>query len=114
MNNPSVTFAMLTCQPYRLGPLCPSGISPSYGEYPLHRGGERGRGDPSPTVDMVIGWLKYYLTKEINKMRGTTGEKAFQRSFYDHVVRNRYDYQEIYKYIYENPMKWQFDKLYLK
>lgn len=71
-----------------------------------------GRGDPSPTVDAAIGWLKYQATKEINEMRGTAGERIFQRSFYDHIVRNRDDYQEIYKYIYENPMRWKFDKLY--
>ena len=71
-----------------------------------------GRGDPSPTVDAAMGWLKYQVTKEINKMRGTEGEKLFQRSFYDHIVRNPDDYQEICKYIYENPLRWHFDKLY--
>ncbi len=71
-----------------------------------------GRGNPSPTVDAAMGWLKYQATKEINKMRSTTGEKVFQRSFYDHIVRNYDDYCEIYKYIHENPMRWRFDKLY--
>ncbi len=73
-----------------------------------------GRGDPSPTVNEVIGWLKYQATKDINKSRSTTGEKIFQRSFYDHVVRNRDDYCEIRNYIYENPLRWQFDQLYTK
>ena len=71
-----------------------------------------GRGNPSPTVNAVIGWLKYHTTKEINKFRGTGGEKIFQRSFYDHIVRNNEDYNEIYKYIYENPIRWKYDKLY--
>ncbi len=71
-----------------------------------------GRGDPSPTVSAVVGWLKYQATKEINKTRNSSGEKVFQRSFYDHVIRNRNDYEEIGKYIYENPARWQFDKLY--
>ena len=66
------------------------------------------------TVDAAMGWLKYQATKEINKMRGTIGEKVFQRSFFDHIIRNYDDYQEIYKYIYENPMRWQFDKLYVE
>ena len=56
--------------------------------------------------------MKYHATKEINKLRGTTGEKVFQRSFYDHIIRNRKDYEESYKYIHENPMRWRFDKLY--
>ena len=71
-----------------------------------------GRGNPSPTADTVIGWLKYQSTKEINQLRGSLGDKIFQRSFFDHVVRNRDDYSEIYKYIYENPMRWNDDKLY--
>ncbi len=71
-----------------------------------------GRGDPSPTVDTVMGWLKYQSTKDINKMRNTMGVKIFQRSFYDHIVRNYDDYCEIHKYIYENPMRWYYDELY--
>ena len=39
-------------------------------------------------------------------------KQIWQRSFYDHIIRNRDDYNEIYKYIYENPMKWQSDQLY--
>lgn len=73
---------------------------------------ESGRGDPSPTVDAAMGWLKYHATKEINALRGTTGCKVFQRSFHDHIVRNRDDYEEICRYIYENPIRWQFDKFY--
>lgn len=71
-----------------------------------------GRGHPSPTVCAAMGWLKYQATKEINEMRGKVGDKIFQSSFYDHIIRNRNDYQEIYKYIYENPMRWHLDKLY--
>ncbi len=71
-----------------------------------------GRRDPSPTANAVVGWLKYQATKEINKLRGSAGDKIFQRSFFDHIVRNRDDYHEICKYIYENPMRWYYDKLY--
>ena len=71
-----------------------------------------GRGDPSPTVDAAMGWLKYQITREINNLRRTPGEKLLQRSFFDHVIRNQEDYDKIYKYIYENPMRWKFDKFY--
>ncbi|MBQ3100705.1 MAG: transposase [Clostridia bacterium] len=73
---------------------------------------ERGRGDPSPTIDKIIGWFKYQITRDINNIRKTEKEKIFQRSFYDHIVRNRDDYLEIAKYITENPRRWQLDKLY--
>jgi len=73
-----------------------------------------GREDPSVAADRIIGWLKYQATKEINIMRGSVGDKIFQRSFFDHIVRNRDDYHEICKYIYENPVRWYYDKLYLE
>lgn len=70
---------------------------------------ENGRGAPSPTVGSAMGWFKYHATKEINQLRNTVGEKIFQRSFYDHIVRNCDDYREIYKYIHENPKRWLDD-----
>ena len=71
-----------------------------------------GRGNPSPTADTIVGWLKYQSTKEINNLQGSVRERIFQRSFFDHIVRNREDYHEICKYIYENPLRWYHDKLY--
>ncbi len=64
-----------------------------------------GRGDPSPTIETVMGWFKYQVTKEINKLNKSTGQKIFQRSFYDHVIRNEQDYCEISEYIENNPLK---------
>ena len=63
-----------------------------------------GRADPSPTITSFIGWLKYQATKEIYRKTGNSNQKIFQRSFHDHIIRNRDDYEEISKYIYENPM----------
>ena len=40
------------------------------------------------------------------------GENIWQDRFYDHVIRNRKDYEEHVKYIYENPIRWYYDELY--
>ena len=32
--------------------------------------------------------------------------------FYDHVIRNREDYEEHVRYIAENPARWYYDELY--
>ena len=40
------------------------------------------------------------------------GENIWQARFYDHIIRNRDDYQEHVKYIYENPIRWYYDELY--
>ena len=73
---------------------------------------DNGRADPSPTITSFVGWFKYKATKEIYKTTGDSNLKIFQRSFHDHVIRNRNDYEEISKYIYENPLNWETDEFY--
>ena len=65
---------------------------------------------PRPTVTDIICAYKSLTTRECKK-NGFDG-KLFQTSFYEHIIRNSDDYNEIAKYIYENPMRWKFDKLY--
>ena len=38
--------------------------------------------------------------------------KIFQTSFYEHVIRNQKDYDEIAEYIANNPKQWELDELY--
>ncbi|MBQ8859725.1 MAG: hypothetical protein IJ015_00130 [Ruminococcus sp.] len=45
------------------------------------------------------------VTKEI-------GEPIFQRSFFDHIIRDEYDYLKHLKYIDNNPKKWHKDEYY--
>ena len=70
----------------------------------IHR--DFGTGNPSPTLGTIIGWYKYQVTKHINAQSCAQGEKIFQRSYYDHVIRNQRDYDEIWQYIENNPRKW--------
>ena len=63
---------------------------------------------PSPTnkaIPHFVSTLKRFVNKEL-------GENIFQRSFYDHVIRNEADYLRIWEYIEENPAKWDEDKYY--
>ena len=54
---------------------------------------------PTKEIKNIIRSLKILTTKEI-------GESIFQRSYYDHVIRNQKDYNEIWEYIENNPKKW--------
>lgn len=65
-----------------------------------------GTGNPSPTLGNVIGWYKYQVTKEYNRCANAECTRLFQRSYYDHVIRNQWDYDEIWEYIDNNPRKW--------
>ena len=69
-----------------------------------------GTGNPSPTLGNIMGWYKYQVTKEVNSQAHITGEKLFQRSYYDHVIRNQQDYNEVWEYIENNPRKWVIQK----
>lgn len=71
---------------------------------------DSGTGNPSPTLGNVIGWYKYQVTKQMNLEMKTKGTRIFQRSYYDHVIRNQQDYNEIWQYIENNPRKWAIQK----
>ena len=65
----------------------------------------------------VIHWLKTTTTNDY--IRGVKAgvfepyrDRLWQRSYYDHVVRNERDLQEIRQYIVNNPLKWNLDRFY--
>ncbi len=73
--------------------------------------------ESAPTVSEIVQSFKRYSTVEYVKMvkEGVVppfDKQIWQRSFYDHVIRNRDDFEQIAKYIYENPMRWYYDELY--
>ena len=41
------------------------------------------------------------------------GFSLWQKLFYDHIIRSEKEYQEIWKYIEMNPLKWEEDKYYI-
>ena len=79
------------------------------GELPIgkrsHSGVPRPTENGSVSITEVIKAMKSITTRKI-------GTKIWQTSFYDHVIRNDEDYQTRFRYIEENPAKWQQDKYY--
>ena len=61
---------------------------------------------PRPTIPDVVGTFKSLTTRVHNKKFHTPGYKLFQTSFYDTVLRNERAYQECWRYMEENPVKW--------
>jgi REP element-mobilizing transposase RayT len=74
---------------------------------------ERGAPGTSPptrqhsSVALFVSTFKRFCNKAY-------GQNIWQRYFYDHVIRNRSDYEEHLRYIYDNPARWYFDELYDK
>ena len=61
---------------------------------------------PRPTVNEIIKGIKGLTTREI-------GYSVFQKSFYDHIIRDDEDYITKAEYIENNPAKWLEDKYYI-
>lgn len=64
----------------------------------------------SRDLSVCIGQFKMSVTKKIRIREN--GKKVWQRSFHDHVIRNQNDYEKIWTYIENNPLKWKEDCFY--
>ena len=74
-------------------------------------GRSRGANDYSPlqdgtarTVGSVVRGFKIGVTKWFNENR-PTADKVWQRSFYEHVIRNEQELHATRQYIQENPLR---------
>ena len=65
---------------------------------------------PRPTIMDIVCAYKSLTTREC-KNHGFS-DKLFQSSFFEHVIRDKEDYEIHVKYIHENPLRWYFDELY--
>ncbi len=87
-------------------------VCPDLGEHqPMQLGEHTG----SP-LHVVIQWFKTMTTNEYirgvkNKNWQPFDKKLWQRNYYEHIIRNENAYERISKYIIENPVKWNDDKL---
>jgi putative transposase len=74
---------------------------------------------PSPTkktkrhgLPEIVRAFKSFSARKINELRCTQGQPFWQRSFYDHIIRDDEDLYNHRKYIQENPLKWSLDEYY--
>ena len=69
---------------------------------------------PDPTkacaLPEIIRAFKTYSSRKINELRKSTGMPVWQRSYYEHVIRDEADYGRVGEYILSNPVKWATDR----
>jgi REP-associated tyrosine transposase len=71
---------------------------------------------PAPTnnsshgLPEIMRGFKTFSARRINEMRGTPGVSAWQRSYYEHIIRNENDLNRIRAYIVNNPARWASDE----
>ncbi len=69
---------------------------------------------PAPTLKHglpeIIRALKTFSSRRINEQKKTPGIPVWQRNYYEHVIRNETDLNQIRKYIIKNPANWSMDE----
>jgi len=81
----------------------------------IHDNDGRGGSRSAPTdikrkpLGQLIGAFKTVSTKQINSIRHTEGKVIWQRNYYEHIVRNEKEMDNIWNYIKSNPSLWAAD-----
>ena len=66
---------------------------------------------PFPTHDLseIIRGFKTFSSRRINEEMIGNNKFHWQKSFYDHVIRNDKSLDNLRRYIIDNPLKWELD-----
>ncbi|HEX3018680.1 MAG TPA: hypothetical protein VHP36_00185 [Chitinispirillaceae bacterium] len=63
------------------------------------------------SISSFMAGVKSVITRQINDIRNTPGERVLQYRFHDHIIRNDQELFKIRNYINNNPSNWENDKL---
>ena len=59
------------------------------------------------TIGAILGQFKSMVSKRINALQGTPGKQIWRRNYYESIIRDGKELEEIRKYIANNPLKWK-------
>jgi REP element-mobilizing transposase RayT len=59
------------------------------------------------SISEIIRAFKSFSAKRINRSLHIPGQRIWQRSFYDRIIRNEADLNRIRAYILDNPSQWE-------
>lgn len=54
--------------------------------------------------------FKTFSSKGINEINGTPGKSNWHKDFWDKIIHNEVDYEQIKQYIKDNPKNWDQEK----
>ena len=58
-----------------------------------------------PKLEVIVGSLKSGITRKIHQLKPNIS--VWQKSFFDHIIINEKEYNEIWDYIDANPIRWK-------
>jgi len=65
----------------------------------------------SVSLGTIIRAYKAAVTFRVNAMRGITHPPVWQPNYYEEIITNQEDYENIWRYIDANPDRWSEDRL---
>ena len=65
------------------------------------------------SLSAIVGQYKSVVTKRIRRLHRRPDLQIWQRSFHDHIIRNRSDLERIREYVIANPARWRDDSFYI-
>lgn len=73
-----------------------------------------GGASPAPTgcpfaLGDVVRAFKSLSTVAVNRVLRRRGVQLWQRNYYEHIVRNGDDLDNIRRYVFDNPLRWALD-----
>ena len=63
----------------------------------------------STTLGTVVRAFKSISAIGVNRLLSRTGQSLWQRSYYEHIIRDEESLNRIREYIGTNPLRWQLD-----
>ncbi len=63
---------------------------------------------PAPTLGKIVGSFKSRCVRKCIR-NGLNVGKLWQRNYYEHIIRDEKDLNQIREYIINNPITWQLD-----
>ena len=58
------------------------------------------------SLGAIVGNFKSLVARRINALRGTPGERVWQRGYYDRIIRDDRELEAMRTYIRDNPTRW--------
>lgn len=65
---------------------------------------------PRHGLPEIVRAFKSFSARRINRLRRTDGIPVWQRNYYEHIIRNEREWENIHRYIESNPSMWEEDE----
>ena len=65
---------------------------------------------PRHGLPEIVRAFKSFSSRRINRLRRTNGIPVWQRNYYERIIRNDREWENIHRYIEANPLLWMEDE----